>query len=208
MGSRGTYDVSVILPFRDDEDVIGTAIKRIANHLRELGASFEILAIDEDSGDNSHAVLALLRTHFPELRVSQAEALGRGFDAGARRAQGHTLWLIEPAHALAPLAPFTRAHQQVLAGELDAVVVRHRFVVAHRVPVLESLTGLKGRGPAFQRRFARRALLAGLRIDNQSLGGGAVAPRPIAERPFARLISALSPARRRQTLPPSRLGRL
>ena len=91
MGSPRTYDVSVIVPFRDDEDLIGTAVDRIASHLRSLKVSFEILAVDEDSGDNSHAVLALLRTHFPELRVSQALGPGRGFGAGARRAQGRTL---------------------------------------------------------------------------------------------------------------------
>jgi len=28
--------------------------------------SFEILAVDEDSGDNSHAVLALLRAEVPD----------------------------------------------------------------------------------------------------------------------------------------------
>src|SRR5678809_1277762 len=90
------FDVSVILPFGDDEEAVGIAVRRTAEHLRSLGLAFEILAIDEDSGDNSHAVLALLRAQVPELRVMQAAGRARGFDVGIARAQGRVLWLIEP----------------------------------------------------------------------------------------------------------------
>ena len=93
MSERPRFDISVILPFGDDEEAVGIAVKRTAEHLRSLGLSFEILAIDEDSGDNSHAVLALLRAEVPELRVTHAPGRGRGVDIGAGRAQG-TLLLI------------------------------------------------------------------------------------------------------------------
>src|SRR5215468_7781736 len=76
------FDVSVILPFGDDEEAVGIAVRRTAEHLRGLQLSFEILAIDEDSGDNSHAVLALLRAEVPELRVTHAPARAKGVDAG------------------------------------------------------------------------------------------------------------------------------
>src|ERR1041384_7795215 len=88
MSEAPRFDVSVILPFGDDEEAVGIAVKRTAEHLRSLGVSFEILAIDEDSGDNSHAVLALLRAQVPELRVTHAPGRGRGVDVGAARAQG------------------------------------------------------------------------------------------------------------------------
>ena len=39
MQSGARFDVSVILPFGDDEDLIGTAIQKVATHLRELGLS-------------------------------------------------------------------------------------------------------------------------------------------------------------------------
>ena len=201
MGSHRTYDVSVIVPFRDDEDLIGTVVNRLATHLRSLHVTFEILAIDEDSGDNSHAVLALLRTHFPELRVNQALGPGRGFDAGIRRAQGRTLWLIQPTQAMAPLSPFTRALGQVARGQLDAVIVRQRFVVAHRLRTLDLFDGLKGAGLPFQRRFARRATVAGLRIEQHALAADRTRPAP--ERSLARFFGALAPARRRT--PPPRL---
>lgn len=47
------FDVSVVLPFGDDEEAVGIAVKRTAEHLRHLGLSFEILAIDEDSDRKS-----------------------------------------------------------------------------------------------------------------------------------------------------------
>src|ERR1700684_593339 len=90
------FDVSVILPFGDDEEAVGIAVRRTAEHLRSLGLGFEILAIDEDSGDNSHAVLALLRAEVPELRVTHAPGRGRGVDVGAARAQGTLLVISTP----------------------------------------------------------------------------------------------------------------
>ena len=87
MSEGPRFDVSVILPFGDDEEFVGIAVRRTAESLRSLGVSFEILAIDEDSGDNSHAVLALLRAEVPELRVTHASGRGRGVEVGASRNQ-------------------------------------------------------------------------------------------------------------------------
>ena len=97
------FDVSVILPFGDDEEAVGIAVRHTAAYFRGLGLSFEILAIDEDSGDNSHAVLALLRAEVPELRVTHAPGRGRGVDVGAARAQGAVLLVSTPDVASASL---------------------------------------------------------------------------------------------------------
>src|SRR4051795_2518898 len=96
MGDSPRFDVSVVLPFGDDEEAVGIAVRRTAEHLRQLGLGFEILAIDEDSGDNSHAVLALLRSEVPELRVTHAPGRGRGVDVGVARAQGTLLLISTP----------------------------------------------------------------------------------------------------------------
>ena len=175
-GSRpNAYEISAIVPFGDDEEVIGSAVQRIAAHLRDLGVSFEILAVDEDSGDNSHAVLALMRGQVPELRVLHAPGRGKGFDSGIARAQGRVLWLIEPTAAVHPIAGFTRALDQVRdegpAGK-DAAVVRGRYAVAHRTRALAVAAGLRGTGDAYFRRLAKRLAARGLRLDIQ-LGGGA-----------------------------------
>ncbi len=174
MQSGARFDVSVILPFGDDEDLIGAAIRHLAAHLRELGLSFEILAIDEDSGDNSHAVLALLRAQVPELRVSHAPGRGRGFDTGIARAQGHVVWLIEPALAAQPLGGFAGAFEHVRGDACDAAVVRGRFTVAHRTRAMAIVAGLRGTGDVYYRRLAKRLAAKGLRLD---VGGAAPMPR-------------------------------
>jgi len=172
------YDVSVVLPFRDHEDVIGSAVQRVAGHLRELGLAFELLAVDEDSGDNSHAVLALLRGQVPELRVLHAPVRGRGAEAGIARAQGRALWILSPHAASAPLGAFQRAFDQVVHDEVDAVVVRTRFAVAHRVRILAAVHGVRGVGPSLLRRLARRLAASGLRVDVQELAGAPAEREP------------------------------
>ena len=163
--STACYELSVVVPFGDDEESIGNAVQRLAAHLRPLGLAFEILAVDEDSGDNSHAVLALMRAQVPELRVIHAPGRGRGADAGASRAQGRMLWIVDPDTALGNLAPATLALQQVGAGEVDAVVVHDHYIIANRVRALPALVGLRGVRDARRRRLARRMAACGLRLD-------------------------------------------
>src|ERR1051326_4925876 len=119
MSDSPRFDVSVILPFGDDEEAVGIAVKRTAEYLRAAGLAFEILAIDEDSGDNSHAVLALLRAEVPELRVTHAPGRGRGVDVGVSRAQGTFLAVTTPDIASASLDGVGEACRRVLAGEAD-----------------------------------------------------------------------------------------
>lgn len=185
-------DVSVVLPFGDDEDLIGTAVRRVSAHLRERGLSFEIVAVDEASGDNSHAVLALLRPDMPELRIANAPGRGRGFASGAQRARGRTLWLIAAtAAARSPLSPFGRAYRRVHRGELDLVSVERRFVVCHRTRALSAIDGLRGAGSAFQRRLLKRSLGRDLAVEQQVIGGarGRFAP---SERAISRLLGAFA----------------
>jgi hypothetical protein len=150
------FDVSVILPFGDDEEFVGVAVRRTAEHLRSLGLSFEILAIDEDSGDNSHAVLALLRAEVPELRVTHAPGRGRGVDVGAVRAQGTLLLVTTPDVASAALDGIGDACRRVIAGEGDAEVAIGRYTVAHRMRSLVAFRGARLVGVAMHRRLAKR----------------------------------------------------
>ncbi|HUH03454.1 MAG TPA: hypothetical protein VML75_15765 [Kofleriaceae bacterium] len=185
-------DVSVVLPFGDDEDLIGTAVRRVSAHLRERGLSFEIVAVDEHSGDNSHAVLALLRPDLPELRITNAPGRGRGFASGAQRARGRTLWLIAAtAAARSPLSPFGRAYRRVQRGELDLVSVERRFVVCHRTRALSAIDGLRGGATVFQRRLLKRSLGRDLAVEQQEIGGsrGRFAP---SQRTLSRLLGAFA----------------
>jgi hypothetical protein len=190
MQSSSPLDVSVVLPFGDDEEVIGTAAHRVARHLEELGLAFEILAVDEDSGDNCHAILGLLRGALPELRILSGVAPGRGFAAGAAVARGRVLWLIEPASALRSLAAFGRANNRVARGELDLAVVRGCFTVAKRARVLALVDGAPGRGLSFERRLVKRAQKRGIALEAYELGGAQSSARRLADRLRGRLALA------------------
>jgi len=164
MSESPRFDVSVILPFGDDEEAVGIAVRRTAEHLRSLGLAFEILAIDEDSGDNSHAVLALLRAEVPELRVTHAPGRGKGVDVGAARAQGTLLVVTTPDVASASLDGVGEACRRLLAGEGDAEVALARFTVAHRVRALVAFRGARLLGAAMHRRLVKRLQVRNLSV--------------------------------------------
>ena len=174
------FDVSVVLPFGDDEEAVGIAVRRTAEHLRGLGLSFEILAIDEDSGDNSHAVLALLRAEIPELRVTHAPGRGRGVDVGAGRAQGALILIATPDVASASLDGAGDACRRLLAGEGDAEVALTRYTVAHRVRSLAAFRGARLLGPAMHRRLAKRFQVQNLSV--RLAGPSGVAARSVGGR--------------------------
>jgi len=159
MSESPRYDVSVILPFGDDEEAVGIAVKRTAEYLRGLELAFEILAIDEDSGDNSHAVLALLRADVPELRVTNAPGRGRGVEVGAARAQGTLLLITTPDVASASLDGAGDACRRLLAGDGDAEVALTRFTVAHRIRAMAAFRGARLIGAAMHRRLSKRLAL-------------------------------------------------
>jgi hypothetical protein len=173
MGDRPRFDVSVILPFGDDEEAVGVAVRRTAEHLRGLALEFEILAIDEDSGDNSHAVLALLRAEVPELRVTHAPGRGRGVDVGAARAQGQLLLVSTPDVASASLDGVGDGCRRLLAADGDAEVVLGRYTIAHRVRALTAFRGAKLLGAAMHRRLAKRLQVRNLVVRVLNTGAAA-----------------------------------
>src|SRR3954471_19052511 len=185
MSDSPRFDVSVILPFGDDEEAVGVAVKRTAEYLRNLGVSFELLAIDEDSGDNSHAVLALLRAEVPELRVAHASGRGRGVDVGAARAQGTLLLVTTPDVAAASLDGVGEACRRLLANDGDAEVALGRYTVAHRVRALVAFRGARLVGAAMHRRLVKRLQVRNLSVR---VGGptGVAAKTPVGRlRAFA-----------------------
>ena len=64
MSDSPRFDVSVILPFGDDEEAVGIAVKRTAEHLRGLGVPRLVLTTRD-----AHAVYASVG--FVPLRVPQ-----------------------------------------------------------------------------------------------------------------------------------------
>jgi hypothetical protein len=186
MSDGPRFDVSVILPFGDDEEFVGIAVRRTAEHLRGLGLSFEILAIDEDSGDNSHAVLALLRAEVPELRVTHAPGRGRGVDVGVARAQGTLLLVSTPDVASGTLDGAGEACRRLLGESGDAEVALGRFTVARRIPSLAAFRGARLIGSAMHRRVVKRLQMRHLTVRVSGPTGVAVKSATGRLRAFAR----------------------
>src|SRR5262245_17998103 len=80
-------DVTVVMRVFDDEERIGHVLRRVTQHLRGLGLSFELLLVDEGSGDNTLAVVALVRSSIPELEVLHTVPQ-QGYVTGSQAARG------------------------------------------------------------------------------------------------------------------------
>ena len=161
---------TVLVPFADDEDFLGPRIRQVASHLKGLGVSFEILAIDEGSGDNSLFVLTLAHREIAELSLVGGAAPGRGFARGAELARGSVLILIDP-RVEAPLAPVAIAMRRIEDGA-DAVVFPGRMVIARRARTWQILSRLRGRLPGLDAMLSRKARRAGLHIEAPKAAGG------------------------------------
>ncbi len=148
-------DLSVVVAFQDSEDSIGHRVHSLAAHLRSLRASFELLAVNDGSHDNSAALLSLIQSDVPELRVLHADVSGRAFLRGAAEARGAVVVLMD-AEQPAPLGPLGWALGRLAAGR-EAVILRGRYIVARRLLALPVIVRAAGRGAAFERSFERRA---------------------------------------------------
>ncbi len=149
-------EVSLVLAVSDAEDSVGSDIKTFAQHMRGLGLSFEIVAVNDGSCDNSLAVLRLLERQVPELRVVYRDVAGRAFVRGMAEAQGNAVILASTLARPLTWAPLGWALGRLDAGR-DAVVLRSRYVVARRLPCLPAVARSRGACLAFERRFEREA---------------------------------------------------
>jgi glycosyltransferase involved in cell wall biosynthesis len=82
-----TLDLSVVLPIYNEEAPLPSVIPELSNILRNLGRSYEIIAVDDGSTDKSVTVLRELQTQEPNLRIvqfrrnfGQTPAFQAGFD--------------------------------------------------------------------------------------------------------------------------------
>ncbi len=183
------YDVSAILLFQNDEDIIGTAVSRMARYLRERNTRFELIAINVNSTDNSAALLALIRAENPELRVLTAPNAKRAHEYGVNKARGHTVWFTTPAVLVPLLDAVSDALQQIAHDDLDLAVPHAQVIVAKRDRLARALRGLQSTARRQPRRLVSRARRLGLTVEAPTL------PNTLDRRKsswFQPLFSALS----------------
>lgn len=156
--------LSVIVAVRDDEDSVGRDVRALAGHLRKRGLPFEILAVGDGSYDTSLTLLRFLHAEIPELSVLGLARGGRAFRRATAHAQGDAVLLWDADRGTAvPHAILGWALSRLTRR--DAVVVRGRFLLAHRRRCLPVLLGTAGHGDDYEARFERRAESLGLDLE-------------------------------------------
>jgi glycosyltransferase involved in cell wall biosynthesis len=82
-----TLDLSIVLPVYNEAGSLSSLIPELTAVLRRLGRSYEIVAVDDGSSDDSVAVLSRLQGQEPRLRIvqfrrnfGQTAAFAAGFD--------------------------------------------------------------------------------------------------------------------------------
>jgi glycosyltransferase involved in cell wall biosynthesis len=89
-----TLDLSIILPVYNEEEPLPSVITELSDALRSLGRSYEIIAVDDGSTDNTIPVLQKLQKEEPHLRIIQFRRnFGQtpAFQAGFDHARGEVI---------------------------------------------------------------------------------------------------------------------
>ena len=177
-------EISVVLAVANAEDKVGHQIRRVAGHLRRLGLSFEILAVNDGSSDNSLSIATLLAASVPELRVLTRNVSGRAFLRGTSEARGGIVVLLEASRTVS-FAPLGWALSRLAAGR-EAVILRGRYIVARRLMALPVIVRASGPGLLFEPIFERRAQELGIDV----VGSRRKEPMPFLLRPVLRFLAA------------------
>jgi len=177
-------EISVVLAVGNVEDEVGHQIRVVADHLRKLGLTFEILAVNDGSSDNSFSIATLLAASVPELRVLSRNVAGRAFLRGTSEARGAVVVLLE-ANRKVSFAPLGWALSRLGAGR-EAVILRGRYIVARRLMALPVIVRASGPGLLFEPIFERRAQELGIDV----VGSRPKRPTPLLLRPVLRFLAA------------------
>jgi hypothetical protein len=183
---RGSFgpEISVVLAVGNAEDKVGHQIRKVAGHLRRLGASFEILVVNDGCSDNSLSIATLMAATVPELRVLSRNVAGRAFLRGTSEARGAVVVLLEAGRTVS-FAPLGWALSRLAAGR-EAVILRGRYIVARRLMALPVIVRASGPGLLFEPIFERRAQELGIDI----VGSRPKQPTPFLLRPVLRFLAA------------------
>jgi glycosyltransferase involved in cell wall biosynthesis len=129
-------DLSIVIPIKDERDNLGPLLERLHATLDTLGKTFEVIFVDDGSGDGSFEVLEALALRDPAVKVVQ---LRRNFGQSAAVQAGFDFWqgdvlitmdgelLIDPADIPRLLAKLEEGFDAVLglrAKRQDALWVR------------------------------------------------------------------------------------
>ncbi len=118
-----TLDISIVLPVYNEAESLPSLIPELTDALGQLGRSYEIVAVDDGSSDDSVPVLRRLQEGEPHLRIvqfrrnfGQTAAFAAGFDY----AQGEIIITMDADGQQDP-ADIPRILQTLEEGDYDLV---------------------------------------------------------------------------------------
>jgi len=91
-------DLSVVIPVYNEEENVGPLIREIAGVMQPLGKSYEIVAVDDGSGDRTFAELAKLyeqQANLKAVRLKRNFGQTAALAAGLAYAQGEIVILMD-----------------------------------------------------------------------------------------------------------------
>ena len=86
------YDLSLVIPFYNEEDNVERVIKAITNNLGSNKIDYEIIAVDNGSGDNTGKIIKKLIKSNPRIKISAVRkniGYGNGIINGINNAKGN-----------------------------------------------------------------------------------------------------------------------
>jgi dolichol-phosphate mannosyltransferase len=69
LGENPKIDISVVVPVYNEEENLPVLIPQIAEVLRPLGKTYEMIFVDDGSKDRSRRLLKEMAPHYPQIRV-------------------------------------------------------------------------------------------------------------------------------------------
>ena len=121
--TKPTLDLSIVLPIYNEEAPLPSVIPELSSVLHNLGRSYEIIAVDDGSTDDSVAVLRELQNREPDLRIIQFRRnFGQtpAFQAGFDYARGAVIITMDADGQQDP-ADISRLLEKMEEGDYDLV---------------------------------------------------------------------------------------
>lgn len=125
------FDLSILLLYRDDEDVILRAVQSLCAAFANTNTRLEIVPVDLGSGDNSGAIMKIIPTKCA-LQPSSPIASRSLFGPALEVARGQVLCVLDPAAAIASSSLLEDAYQQVAWRGCDAVQLAPHCMMLRR----------------------------------------------------------------------------
>ncbi len=135
-------DVCAILPIGNDEDTIGEIITEIWERWSARRLTFEVICVDVGSGDNTHAILAMLRENRPNLRVLERQS--HGIERALLESRAQWLWVTNLVKQPAALTTFSQHWRLARENASDLVCEDASSLLIRRMPALSMKKHFRG----------------------------------------------------------------